>query len=701
MPTNSKIQSHSNQNSLIKFAQCLASLVDPSDVWLQIGQTVLNCFRADLVGFLYQTGNNSWESHYLFLPPGCTEKEIYTLELQQIAAEVLKTGHLNSHYLDLDGLCQVAILPVRDENQNAVIMIIGHKNSVFISNELLDIYLGVAGITSATIRHRKITERTLVEREERLRSIMDNALEIIYTLTPEGTISYASPRWTQLIGHKSEDLLRRSFVSFLNPADRAVFQRFISDIAAGNSSNPRIEFRMEDINGRWRWYSTTLASVKDSQGRLKEFVGIAEDITDRKQSEEELRKAKETAEAATRAKTEFLTNISHEIRTPMTAILGFAEILLASLTSPEDVVAANTIRRNGEYLLRIINDILDLSKIESGRFVAEQMKCSPHELISDVISMMKVRAEAKGLPILVEFSGLIPQTIRTDPIRMRQILVNLIGNAIKFTEEGHICVHVQLLMNDRNDPLLECKIIDTGIGVSRDQVETLFGPFTQGDAATNRKYVGMGLGLALSKRLAGMLGGNITFHSERGKGSTFIFTTSTGSLDGVKMLQMDEEHSQRPMSMPSVISPASRSLPGNILLVEDGFDNQRLLGLILRKAGAKVTIVNNGKEALETVVAEQKSMPSNGTQSSPFDIILMDMQMPEMDGYEATWRLREMGYTAPIIAITAHAMGHDREKCLSAGCDEYLTKPIDREMLFTTIARFMSKHNDAKQKFNV
>jgi Amt family ammonium transporter len=234
--------------------------------------------------------------------------------------------------------------------------------------------------------------------------------------------------------------------------------------------------------------------------------------------------------------------------------------------------------------------------------------------------------------------------------------------------------------------------------MSEEQINRLFEPFTQGDASTSRKYVGMGLGLALSKRLAGMLGGNITFSSVKGQGSTFGLTLSTGSLEGVRMLQIADTHENQPSSLHAVTPPVSQHLSGRILLVEDGLDNQRLLALILRKAGAKVTIVNNGKEALEKVIAEQKKSLADGIQTPPFDVILMDMQMPEMDGYEATWRLREMGYTAPIIALTAHAMNHDREKCLDAGCDEYLTKPIDREILFATITRYLSEAHQVQQE---
>jgi PAS domain S-box-containing protein len=847
------------QKSFVKFAQHLAGLADHDNVWCQLGHAITHFFNADLVGFLHRGENGDWTAHYWKFPPDCTEDEVFTPAVRQTAGEVLKSSFAARQSVELKSACQMALFPLMVDGHRADLMIVGHVAAQPLPGDLLDVYLGVAGLAGETvarlgilsrlrkhaeslqqlidgssadlaaasnrlneaniqlnrevsqrqrieqalrdaereksailnglrevevfllnpemriiwtnagrslpdnrrdedvrgrccykafqgrdvpcsgctasaaltggrfregeitlpdgrsmitrsnplknekgeitcvvhvaldITRRKMVEQALIQREVQLRSIVENALEIIYTLTPEGMISYASPRWTQLIGHETLDLLGRSFVSFLHPSDRALFQAFFRDVAACNSQKQRIEFRLENRSGLWRWYSTTLAAVKDSHGRLKELVGIAEDITDRKQAEEQLRAAKEAAEAATKAKTEFLTNMSHEIRTPMTAILGFAEMLLENISRPEDVVAANTIKRNGEYLLRIINDILDLSKIESGRFVAEQAQCSPRELIEDVVSMMKVRAEAKGLPLLLEFSGLIPQTIRTDPIRMRQILINLIGNAVKFTDEGHISVQVRLLRNEDSPPMLECKVIDTGVGISQSHINKLFEPFTQGDTTTTRKYMGMGLGLALSKRLAVMLGGDIAFTSREGQGSTFVLTISTGSLDGVRMLQIADLHDDRPAPAIEAERPASRQMAGRILLVEDGLDNQRLIALILRKAGMQVTVVGNGKEALEKVAAARQKCVDEGLQTPPFDVILMDMQMPEIDGYEATWRLRETGYTAPIIALTAHAMEHDREKCLGAGCDEYLTKPIDRRILLSTIARYLSQ----------
>jgi ammonium transporter, Amt family len=696
------------------------------DLWRQIGQAICLYFDVDAVGFLYRNESNHWQSHYWSLPPGCDEEMFFTPELQQTAAGVLESSFVAYKSVKLDSDYQLALLPVIVGNKRKAVMLIGYNTQQAFPMELSNIFLGVAGLAGETVTHAGAHDKMELAAEigqkrnirgnlpgtnleksaiidslqevDVLRRIVENALEIIYTLTPDGMIAYASPRWTQLIGHEGPDLLGRSFVSFLHPADRAVFQSFFAAVAAGSCQNQRIELRIESPRGLWRWYSTTLSTVKDRHGDVQEFVGIAEDITDRKHAEEELRSAKEMAEAATVAKTEFLTNVSHEIRTPMTAILGFAEMLLESLERPEDVVAANTIKRNGEYLLNIINDILDLSKIESGHFVTELVKCSPRELIDDVIAMMKVRADAKGLPILLEYDGLIPQTVRTDPVRVRQILINLIGNAVKFTEEGHIQIKVEFIEGDQKQPLLQCKIIDTGIGMTEYQINRLFEPFNQADTATSRKYMGTGLGLALGKRLAGMLGGDITFSSAQGHGSTFIFTMNTGPLDGVRMMQIGNMFEDLSASTEDFAPSPTPQFSGRILLAEDGLDNQRLLALILRKAGLQVHIANNGKEALEKVTAEMNKNLGEGALNPPFDIILMDMQMPEVDGYEATWRLREMGYAAPIIALTAHAMDYDREKCLGAGCDEYLTKPIDRESLFSVIERYIPQQTEVQQE---
>jgi signal transduction histidine kinase/CheY-like chemotaxis protein len=403
---------------------------------------------------------------------------------------------------------------------------------------------------------------------------------------------------------------------------------------------------------------------------------------------EELAK-REGAIAADRAKSEFLANMSHEIRTPMTAILGFTDILIQGFADPEKINAAAIIKRNGEHLLEIINDILDLSKIDVGQFTVECESCSPSRIVADVVSLMRVRAEAKGLVLNVEFKGTIPETIVSSPLRLRQILINLVGNAIKFTEIGSVRLVVRLIGHKKSEPRLRFDVIDTGIGISKEDMAKLFKPFTQVDSSFVRAAEGTGLGLAISRRLANMLGGELSVTSVPGKGSTFTVTIQTGPLDDAKMSEHREE--AIPQSSPSAAQTIAKERPklsGRILLVEDGPDNQRLIAFLLKRAGAEVVLAENGIMALEKIEQAMRELASRGELESraPFDVVLMDMQMPLMDGYEVTRRLRTMGYRHTIVALTAHAMSTDRQKCLDAGCDDYTTKPISEERLLATLA---------------
>jgi CheY-like chemotaxis protein len=375
----------------------------------------------------------------------------------------------------------------------------------------------------------------------------------------------------------------------------------------------------------------------------------------------------------------------------MTAILGFTDILLGNVAHPESVEAAKTIQRNGAFLLEIIDDILDLSKIEAGKLELEQVACSPRQILADVLVLMRVRADAKGLGLEVAYEGPLPATVVTDPTRLRQILVNLVGNAIKFTETGSVRVVVQLIEGGRGQPMLRFDVIDTGIGINGDRVAKLFTPFTQGDSSMHRRYGGSGLGLTISKRLAEMLGGTITVASQPGVGSTFSATITPGSLDHMPLLA-EVEHARETPASATVPPRTPTRLHGRVLLVEDGPDNQRLISFLLKKAGAEVTLAENGKVALEKALSVFPRWRRRHTdQLEEFDVILMDMQMPVMDGYEATRRLRSAGYRGPIIALTAHAMTDDRQKCLDAGCDDYITKPVNREQLLTVLAASLAR----------
>jgi PAS domain S-box-containing protein len=379
------------------------------------------------------------------------------------------------------------------------------------------------------------------------------------------------------------------------------------------------------------------------------------------------------------AKSEFLANMSHEIRTPMTAILGYAEIVSANASDPQNVEGLETIQRNARHLLDIINDILDLSKIESGKLDVEQIECSPCQLLTDVASLMRVRASAKGLPLEIAYEGSIPCHIESDPTRLLQILINLVGNAIKFTDVGKIRVVARLLNADSNKPVMQFDVVDTGIGMTDDQMDRLFQPFVQADSTTTRKFGGTGLGLTISRRLAEMLGGGVQVQSAEGQGSTFSFTVSTGPLDGVEMVASPTEAEASGQRV-SKSAAGDIRLDCRILLAEDGPDNQRLISFILKKAGAVVAVAENGQFAYDLALAARD-------EGNPFDVVLMDMQMPVLDGYGATRKLREAGYLGAIIALTAHAMASDRTKCIEAGCDDYATKPIDRKKLMSLIAR--------------
>ncbi len=416
----------------------------------------------------------------------------------------------------------------------------------------------------------------------------------------------------------------------------------------------------------------------------------AEDVTARHAASVEA-VAQETAllaaaTEASRSKSEFLANMSHEIRTPMTAVIGYADLLLdPSISSSERLTHVQTIRRNGEHLLSLINDILDLSKIEAGKMTVESVSCSPSQIIVDVCSLMRVRAKDKGLDFEVEFQTPIPETIVSDPTRLRQTLLNLVGNAIKFTHRGSVRIIA------RCDPAgtLSLEVADTGVGLTPAQKAQLFQPFQQADNSTTRKYGGTGLGLVICQRFTRMMGGDITVESLPGRGSSFTMSVSTGPLEGVRMfVGLTEaeipEVGEGPKGEDLKAEVRAAPLRCAVLLAEDGVDNQLLISTVLKKAGASVVIAENGRIAVERALAA-------GVSGAPFDVILMDMQMPELDGYGATARLRQKGYQGPIIALTAHAMAGDRERCMTAGCDDYLTKPIHRTRLIETIRRWAEK----------
>lgn len=459
-----------------------------------------------------------------------------------------------------------------------------------------------------------------------------------------------------------------------------------------------VETPFRTAKGNSLWVKLQAEPVVEN-GRVVKLVGAIQDITD-------LVAAREKADAASRAKTDFLANMSHEIRTPMTAILGYTELLYEEANRDkaprQRIEQIETIRRNGEHLLNIINDILDVSKIEAGKMTVEAIPTDPVQIVEDVVSLMSVRAKLKGIALERSYESSLPRLIQSDPLRLKQILVNLVGNAVKFTEQGRVFIRVQFDPISENQGWIRFEVQDTGVGMTPDKAAKLFRPFTQGDETMSRKFGGTGLGLAIAKRLAELLGGDITIQSTPGKGTTLIATVRTGTFDRTQMWKPNFQWREPITStVLPVLGENGAPKPGGdlagsrILLAEDGIDNQRLITFHLKKAGAEVVVAEDGARAVKALTVNH-DLDSDVASPPLVDLILMDMQMPEMDGYAATRALRRLGCDLPIIGLTAHAMTGDREKCLQAGCDDYETKPIDRARLIQICREWLTKRRHSE-----
>ena len=384
------------------------------------------------------------------------------------------------------------------------------------------------------------------------------------------------------------------------------------------------------------------------------------------------------AQAASEIKSQFLANMSHEIRTPMNAIIGFTEVLAEEDLTDEQKEFVAIVMDAGQTLLTLINDILDFSKIEAGKLDIEIVHCSLEKLLTTVESLMRPLAAKKGLELEVTRSGELPLQIRTDPGRVHQCLINLVGNAIKFTEQGYVHINVSLQETD-NEPHLHLSVEDTGIGIPPDRQEVIFEAFRQADNRTTRKFHGTGLGLTITKQLARLLGGDLAVTSEVGKGSVFLLKIPVGVDRAERLFSHSDNRGEGLSAEQDQVNQID--LSGHILVAEDCQTNQALMKLLLERMGFEVTIAQDGNDAVQKALAQQ------------FDLILMDMQMPDMNGYEAATKLRKEGYETPIIALTANAMRGDKKKCIDAGCNDYLSKPIDRNKLLKIIHKYLPPAN--------
>ncbi len=547
-------------------------------------------------------------------------------------------------------------------------------------------------VTQVVWSARDVTER--IEAEQRVRD-SENALLTLIEHVPiamamfDSEMRYiaASRRWLEEYNFEDQLILGQSHYELVpNTPQRwkDAHRRCLTCVVETSE-----EDRVENRDGTTRWLRWEVHPWLHADGGVGGLLMVTEDISARRETERLLRAAGEAAAAANQAKSDFLANMSHEIRTPMTAILGFTDLLMEPNLSEEDRRRyVGTIQQSGEHLLALINDILDISKIEAGQMTLELIPFNPARVVSDVAVLMLPRATDRQLSFNVEPDGPLPELVVSDPTRLRQVLVNLVGNAVKFTNKGGITIRVRMGETGSDGAAKMCfEVRDTGIGISEDHIKKLFQPFTQADSSTARRYGGTGLGLSICARLAEMLGGRVTVTSELGAGSVFSVEIGCGPASGLS-------YSEWPPDLVAglrAVEPPSRGgstpwnkirLEGRILLVDDGADNRRLISHILTRAGAAVETAEDGRAAVDAVLAAE------APDAAPFTLILMDMQMPVLDGYEAVGQLRRAGCTRPIIALTANAMSGDRDKCLSAGCDDYATKPIDRKTLLETCARY-------------
>jgi PAS domain S-box-containing protein len=651
---------------------------------------------------------------------------------------------------------------------------------------------------------RMLAEETLSKERGMLRALIDNVPDFMYVKDAESRFVLANASLARSMGLKSPAyLLQKTDFDFY---PRELASAYYADEQNVIRSKQTLFDREEesfDASGNKTCVLTTKVPLFDKAGKITGIAGVGRDITERQKVAHEMQRAKEAAEAASRAKSEFLANMSHEIRTPLNGVIGMTDLALDTQLTPEQRDYLETVKASSDSLLTVINDILDFSKIEAGKIDLENVDFNLRESMDLMLKTVALRADEKGLELLCEIAPEVPEIVRGDPTRIRQVVINLIGNAIKFTDRGEVALKVQIESRDGADCVLRFTVSDTGIGIPKDKRESIFAPFSQADTSTTRKYGGTGLGLTISTRLVGMMGGKIWVESEVGRGSQFHFTARLGATDtkemkvgtaappeilrGVKVLIVDDNRTNRrilkgmlerwqmkttsvedgqealdqlsaareagephgliltDMHMPKMdgftliehirhnpelatstimmltsaghrgdaarclelgvaaylLKPIRQSelreaiarvlgareqgaIPLitrfslhnahdpsaflRVLLAEDNAVNQRLAVRLLEKRGHRVAVAGNGREALDALEREK------------FDLVFMDVQMPEMDGLEATATIREKekssGLHQPIIALTAHAMKGDREKCLAAGMDGYLTKPI-------------------------
>ena len=517
-------------------------------------------------------------------------------------------------------------------------------------------------------RVRKIAELEL-ENMSRYRTLADSIPHVVWKARGDGVLYYFNQTWLRYTGLTHEQSVGMGWQKAVHDDDLGGLLK--AWLRSMDDSSPfETEARLRAADGHVRWHLIRLIPELSNE-RLVAWIGTCTDIHDKKLAETRLIEAEREAVAANVAKTNFLANMSHEIRTPMGAILGFSELMLKQeMTEERRTHCTRAIQRGGKQLLRLIDEILDISKVEAGRLDVEKVGLDPVALLTDLYTLMDVQTRDRELDLEFTFATPVPERVLSDPTRLWQILVNMVGNAIKFTRHGKVAIETGWSAGRLN-----FRVRDTGIGidVANDNVKSLFQPFVQMDSSTTRRFGGTGLGLYLSRKIAHRLGGDITIGTPPEGFATEFLIEIDAPAEGAIRSAPDLRRFRAPE--PAPVSPGIKRLAGlNVLLIEDLVDNQELISSFLIDAGAAVDIADNGTTGIERAL------------SGAYDVVLMDIQMPGLDGYEATTRLRARGYAGPIIALTAHALAEERARSRTAGCSDHLTKPIDWVELVDRVA---------------
>lgn len=520
-------------------------------------------------------------------------------------------------------------------------------------------------------QERSIAEERLRQNEKQLQVITDILPATVVYITPDLKFTFSnkvSSEWFHkpLVGETVESI-------FGNQIARQI-QKNITALDRGE----QVSFESTLYGTRDKRYVNLTLAPEIENNVLRGYVCLMTDITEAKMYEVELENAKRDAESANNAKSQFLANMSHEIRTPLNAIMGLSELLQTNYKDEQErILWLKKITRNSEHLKKVIDEILDLSKIEAGKLQLKITGFSVPQVIAQVKSILSPLANEKKLSLRFETDGAIPSTITSDSTKIQHILLNLLGNAIKFSNQGSVTLNVQQIA-EHSEPMMKFTVIDTGIGMSEDEVKHLFEPFTQVDSSMTRRFGGTGLGLTLAKQLAKALGGDVYLaESAPGKGSTFVATVKTGDISKSATITSFENLLSEPVDLAQEVHAPKQNISNfKVLLVEDSLDNQLLVQNFLEMEGVTVDLASDGEEGM--------TKAENGDH----DLVIMDIQMPVMDGYSATAALREHGYKKPIVAFTAHAFEDERERCLSIGFTDFLSKPIKKRALVECIAKY-------------